>query len=828
VLPPVSRVSRIDLRTELRHVARRFDDYLGRGGAGGPASSADPGIRRDNVAVVLPYFLVEAVPFEGDLRAARSMAVGNAFGAAHFLIQDRLIDGDETLSPTALELSDRFLIGFVREYGRLDPLDDGFWDDFSRYLAEYSGSLSWETEVLRTPLGIGAVSDEEIPRTLARLGHRMALLKTSGAAIARLAGRPDALTPIERFVDSFHAGYQLADDLEDLEEDLRRGRWSVVAWIIARAAGLSEPSGLAGARHAYDTAVLSGAFGSVMRLVRREYERALGAARSLGSPSLVDFMERLIGRSSWELGRFERRLRLAVGPVSVAAEAGGDADEARGGPSDGARQPGARGRTAGDGRAAGRDLLDGIHWFRVGEQGYLYDVASGLFFEADPLAMSLIGWLESGAEPVDLRVLEMDHGAERVRDGLSEIALFGGAVDSAAGSFRAVRESAHPAALSSVALHLTHRCNLACDYCYHGRDRRDAPAMSEKTAFRAVDLLLEESVGEHGVSIVFFGGEPLLCPELIERVVEYATVAAGASRRVTFHVTTNGTLLDGALASRLTEMGVRILVSIDGPESDHDRHRVFPDGRGSYRLLADRLRSLPPGTRVGARATVTPQSSHLHDIVSHLWELGCSTVHLAPVSDGDMSRGFSERLECEFEELARYELGRMLEGKRPRVGNFLEAMVSIETGRVRSLPCGAGSRYLSVGAGGTLFLCHRFAGDEVHAVGDVWRGVDRGKVRLLLERFGGPGERCATCWARWLCGGPCYYDLEAGSSLSSGPGAPRCVLRTRILELAMWLYASLPAERRARAIGAARGRPGLESVPGHDESSGAARVAAGT
>lgn len=796
----------------------------------------DPGVRPDNISLVLPYFLVEALAFDGDRLAARSMAVGNACGAAHFLLQDRLIDRDESMSPRALELSDRFLAEFVREYARVGELDDGFWRDLHRYLREYFESLAWEAEVLRTTRGIEAVSDDGMPETLRMLGHRMAPLKTSGAAVTCLAGRRDALPRIERFVDSFHAGYQLSDDIEDLEDDLERGRWSVVAWIIARVSGRTEPSSFVDARAAFEAAVASGALGSVTELIQLQYKGALDASRSLGCPSLVDYMERLIDRSSREHGRLMRRLRLSVGPPSVAHGDRGRATDARGGGEDAAdrRNRDVRGHasaspaSAGLGRTEGRDLLEGIHAFRVGDEGYVYDVASGLFFEADHLAMSLISWLEGGAEPVDLRVLEMDHGAEHVREGLSEIAILRGSIDEASGSFRAVRGSAPPPSISSVALHLTGQCNLRCDYCYHARAAPETPPMSEETAIQAVDLLFEESVGEHNVSVVFFGGEPLLCPDLIGRVVEYTKAAAdGGRRRVSFHVTTNGTLLDSELAVRLTEMGVRILVSIDGTAADHDRHRMFPDGRGSYGALAERLRSLPPGTRVGARATVTPESGRLRDIVSHLSDLGCAVVHLAPVSDGEMAPGFSGRLMAEFEELARDELLGMLEGRPPVVGNFAEALATLDAGRMRFLPCGAGSRYLSVGADGTLFLCHRFAGDTTYAVGDVSNGVDRRKARLLLRNLNQRARGCASCWARWLCGGPCFYDLDRSPSGPSGPGAPRCALRVRILELAMWLYASLPPEHRERAIGAARGRSRPESGLGHRASVGVERVIAG-
>jgi uncharacterized protein len=778
----VTTDSRIDLRGEVRLVARRFEDFLRRLGGARRATSTDPGIRPDNIAVALPYFLIEAVPFPGDHEAARSMAVGNAFGAAHFLLQDRLIDGDQALSPRALELSDRFLAEFLHQYGGLPELDVGFWEDFHRYLGEQFASLAWEAEVLQTPRGAEAVSERELPGTLLRLGQRMAPLKVTSAAVACLSGRRDALLAAERFVDSFHAGYQLSDDIQDLAEDLERGRWSAVAWLIAIGAGRTEPPGPDDLAATLEAGALAGGLEPVVDLVTVQYERALGAARAIGSPSLVGFTERLLDRASREHGRLLRRVRLTAGPSAT---------------------------TSPDPEAAvGRAPLEGIHAFSVGDGSYVYDVGSGLFFEADPLAMSLISWLGDGAEPVDLRVLEMNHGADRVQEGLSEIALLRGAVDGTSREPLDGRPESLPSSITSIALHLTGRCNLCCDYCYHGRRGREAPPMSEETATRAIDLLFEESVGERSVSVVFFGGEPLLCPDLIERVVEHADVAAAhARRRVSFHVTTNGTLLTSGLASQLTRLGVRILVSIDGGAEDHDRHRVFPDGRGSYGTLLKRIASLPAGTSVGARATVTPESGHLRDIVSHLADLGFRVVHLAPVSDGGMSPAFAKRLMVEFEELARDELRRLLEGREPIVGNFAEALASLDAARVRVLPCGAGSRYLAVGTDGTLYLCHRFAGDAAYAVGDVSGGVDRARLGALLASFLERSRGCGSCWARWLCGGPCFYDLDRSpAGPSGGPAAPRCGVRLRILELGMWLYSSLPPEKRERAIVASRGR----------------------
>ena len=55
-------------------------------------------------------------------------------------------------------------------------------------------------------------------------------------------------------------------------------------------------------------------------------------------------------------------------------------------------------------------------------------------------------------------------------------------------------------------LHLTHACNIRCDYCYTGE--KFGRHMSLDTARQAVDFAIKSSAGS--VQFNFFGGEPLL------------------------------------------------------------------------------------------------------------------------------------------------------------------------------------------------------------------------------------------------------------------------------------------------------------------------------
>jgi uncharacterized protein len=88
---------------------------------------------------------------------------------------------------------------------------------------------------------------------------------------------------------------------------------------------------------------------------------------------------------------------------------------------------------------------------------------------------------------------------------------------------------------------LTDQCNLRCSYCFE-KDK-NPHNMTEETATAAVDFLMTESQQMPNVTILFFGGEPLLRFDLLKKVHAYATAeAAKRSKTIIWDMTTNGTL----------------------------------------------------------------------------------------------------------------------------------------------------------------------------------------------------------------------------------------------------------------------------------------------
>jgi uncharacterized protein len=112
--------------------------------------------------------------------------------------------------------------------------------------------------------------------------------------------------------------------------------------------------------------------------------------------------------------------------------------------------------------------------------------------------------------------------------------------------------------------------------------------MNFTTAKKAIDYffsLLREGKKYNPIrksAIGFYGGEPLLNFKLIKECVEYIK-NSNSDINIMYGMTTNGSLLDEEKANWLMEHDFVISISLDGPEEEHDRLRVYDNGKGTFK-----------------------------------------------------------------------------------------------------------------------------------------------------------------------------------------------------------------------------------------------------
>lgn len=151
-------------------------------------------------------------------------------------------------------------------------------------------------------------------------------------------------------------------------------------------------------------------------------------------------------------------------------------------------------------------------------------------------------------------------------------------------------------ALADERLHLvvlpTEACNFRCTYCYedfaHGR-------MPEPVV-RGLELWLERrAAGLRELELDWFGGEPLLALDTIERLLAHVARLRAAHPRLAFasQMTTNAWLLTRERFERLLAAGVRSWqIAFDGPEDLHDAKRKLAGGGATFARVWDNVSAL--------------------------------------------------------------------------------------------------------------------------------------------------------------------------------------------------------------------------------------------
>ncbi|MBO7721702.1 MAG: radical SAM protein [Kiritimatiellae bacterium] len=389
----------------------------------------------------------------------------------------------------------------------------------------------------------------------------------------------------------------------------------------------------------------------------------------------------------------------------------------------------------------------------------------------------------------DMRRLEADGFFEPASKALCDDATFEKAL--------LARENAPTTTLE---LSLSEKCNLACRYCYCGTCRGELPRgglMSGGTAARAVEWLFAGS-GENDVNVTFFGGEPLLNKRVLKSTVALCEKRAKERGvKVTFSMTTNGTLVDDETADFIAAHGFSLMVSLDGPREIHDAQCPTRGGRGSWRAAvagAQRLMARCPSLSV--RCTMSHPAPDMMKLVRFFDGLGFSRIVMGPA----VNPQFPSR--CDFleedrlsvagqmaDEIVPWMLAEIAAGREPKFDPFADLEATQLSG-VPSPPyamkCGACHGTVTVGADGRMYPCHRFAGQKARVLGTLESGPSPEARRAFWRGYRECIKKtCSGCWAYRLCGGPCPWEISRiDGSFKADPAICRDV--KRCLKLGAW------------------------------------------
>ncbi len=133
-------------------------------------------------------------------------------------------------------------------------------------------------------------------------------------------------------------------------------------------------------------------------------------------------------------------------------------------------------------------------------------------------------------------------------------------------------------------------CNFACPYCYENRQKgKMSPDIQS-----AICEYIEETIddGAKTIDISWYGGEPLLCFDIVESMsLRIREICGRRGVILKMHMVTNGYLLTSEIVERLDEIGItRIQITLDGLAENHDRTRPLRSGKGTFTKIFDNLK----------------------------------------------------------------------------------------------------------------------------------------------------------------------------------------------------------------------------------------------
>ncbi|MGE5342754.1 MAG: radical SAM protein [Candidatus Omnitrophota bacterium] len=301
-------------------------------------------------------------------------------------------------------------------------------------------------------------------------------------------------------------------------------------------------------------------------------------------------------------------------------------------------------------------------------------------------------------------------------------------------------------------------CNMSCSYCF---ERPSEGIMNDsvmENLFKFIQKYIDSGIKEFAVT--WFGGEPLLSFEVIEKLSE-KFIAMSLKNKIDYSalIITNGTLYTKNIAKKLKSMQVRMAqITLDGDKVCHDQRRPFKNGKGTFDQIINNIQEtvgiIPIHLRVNVNKSNANQSlSFFENLKKKEW-FKSFFGKMISISYGYVQK-YTDSCRCSKEETLnpgdfwkqKLELYRYLN----KNGYGFNLYPSTSYG------CTATSiNSYVVGPEGELYKCWNDIGDSDNVVGTIFKPIELNSQHILYltESFEND-EECRNCKFLPICMGGC-------------------------------------------------------------------------
>ncbi|NLH45137.1 MAG: hypothetical protein GX451_03280 [Acholeplasmataceae bacterium] len=350
--------------------------------------------------------------------------------------------------------------------------------------------------------------------------------------------------------------------------------------------------------------------------------------------------------------------------------------------------------------------------------------------------------------------------------------------------------------LRKFCLEVTQNCNYACRYCKRtiAAEKGEASElnMSEEIAYKGMEYYFKKYIAffrkltEEKKALLletvpptlsWYGGEPFLNFALIQKSADYFKSLPWAKygiplSSIAFTANTNLSIINEDILHFLVDNNVTLFASLDGPQEQQDKCRIFPDGSGTFAVAYAnlmRIKDYDPAyfqNKVTIFGVYTAEHDYQKciDFTAHLGTLDAQhfSVEYAGTFVNDIKAETNYYRQELADGLARFE--KMVEAVKDEPDSHMNKFANIfpfaklntdhPVGKERlniMLTCPMAFDNLMLAANGDYLICHKVSG--ALPIGNCETGLNWEKLLAFYQKYNSAinNAACKSCWNVNFC-----------------------------------------------------------------------------
>ena len=313
----------------------------------------------------------------------------------------------------------------------------------------------------------------------------------------------------------------------------------------------------------------------------------------------------------------------------------------------------------------------------------------------------------------------------------------------------------------TIVLPISAKCNLNCPYCFAKTDNGyNFQNFTTQSINEIAEFLINNIKENEHLTIIFFGGEPLLNMEVIKYTVTLFKTKY-PNQSINYSITTNGTILDKRIITFFKENKFSVLLSIDGPDNEFNL-RKYKNGKSSFSKVMKNIELLKKNN-IGfeLRATLINNNPYIVETFEFFENLHIPfNIVFAYNSENKANSHLNTydvniiyQIEEQLDALLKYYIDKFKRQEKS-FNIFFKSISEVLRYRLnKSTICSAGIYYHTIMSNGDIYTCAHLMNDNRYKIGNIHSGYNSNSAYFPVPIH--QIYECQTCWIKNICLGGC-------------------------------------------------------------------------